>query len=118
LGKYGRPKLPAKERRDAGALHIRLNEEELRIVEEKASQAGVTTHEWTRCAALERDPPKRQVIPELNQEAWLEMARLMATLNGAIWRFQPGAEASLKAIMEAMRGELAEVRNLLIGGSQ
>lgn len=118
MGKYGRPKLPAKERRDAGALHIRLNEEELRVVEEKASQAGVTTHEWARCAALERDPPKRQVIPELNQEAWLEMARLMSTLNGAIWRFPQGGEGSLRAVVEAMRGELAEVRNLLIGGAK
>jgi hypothetical protein len=118
LGRYGRPKLPASERRDAGALHIRLNEEERVIVEEKAAQAGVTAHEWARCAALERDPPKRQIIPELNQQAWLEMARLMATLNGAIWRFQPGGEESLRAAVEAVRGELAEVRNMLIGGSK
>lgn len=118
MGRYGRPKLPAGERRDAGALHIRLNEEERILLEEKAAQAGVTAHEWARYAALERDPPKRQIIPELNQEAWLQMARLMAALNGAIWRFQPGGEDSLRAIVEAMRGELADVRNLLIGGSK
>jgi hypothetical protein len=53
----------------------------------------------------------------LNREAWLEMARLMATLNGAIWRFQAGGEESLRASVEAVRQELAEVRNLLIGGS-
>jgi hypothetical protein len=69
------------------------NVEDLRrVVEEKASQAGVTPHEWARLAAPERDPPKRQVIPELNRDAWLEMARLMATLNGAVWRFQTGKE--------------------------
>ena len=115
MGRYGRPKLPESERREAGALHIRLNKEERRVVEEKASQAGVTPHEWARLAALERDPPKRQVIPELNREAWLEMARLMATLNSAVWRFQPGQEGALREAVEAVRGELAAVRNLLIG---
>lgn len=116
MGKYGRPRLPAGERRDAGALHIRLNEEERLIVDEKAAAAGVTPHEWARLAALERDPPERRVIPELNRGAWLEMAKLMATLNGAVWRFQPGREGSLRDAVEGVRQELAEVRNLLIGG--
>jgi hypothetical protein len=116
VAKYGRPKLPDGERREAGALHIRLNQTERKIVEEKALLAGVTPHEWARLAALERDPPPRQVIPELNREAWLETARLMATLNGAIWRFQEGREGSLRAAVESVRGELAAVRNLLIGG--
>lgn len=115
MGKYGRPRLPEGTRRDAGALHVRLNREERRLVDEKASQAGVTPHEWARLAALERDPPPRQIIPELNREAWLEMAKLAATLNGAVWRFQPGGEGSLRAAVEGLRGELAAVRNLLIG---
>lgn len=116
MGKYGRPRLPDSERREAGALHIRLNQEELRIVEEKATLAGVTPHEWARLAALERDPPHRQSIPELNREAWLEMAKLMATLNGAIYSFRESREGSLKGALESVRGELAGVRNLLIGG--
>lgn len=116
MGKYGRPRLPDGMRREAGALHIRLNREERKIVEEKASLAGVTPHEWARLAALERDPPPRQIIPELNREAWLEMSKLMATLNGAIWRFHDGREGALKSAVENVRGELAAVRNLLIGG--
>ena len=116
MAKYGRPRMPDDERREAGALHIRLNQTERQIVEEKASSAGVTPHEWARSAALERDPPPRKIIPELNRQAWLEMARLMATLNGAIWRFQPGGEESVRDSVEAVRRELAEVRNLLIGG--
>lgn len=75
----------------------------------------MTMHEWARLAALERDPPARPVIPELNREAWLEMAKLMATLNGAIWRFQGGREGDLRAAVESVRRELAAVRNLLIG---
>jgi hypothetical protein len=117
VGRYGRPKLPAAERRDAAAINIRLNEEELKIVEEKASRAGITPHEWTRLAALERDPPARH-IPELNRQAWLETARLMATLNGAIWRFQEVGEGNLQAAVELVRGELAAVRNLLIGSQK
>ena len=116
MGKYGRPRLPEGERRDAGALHVRLNAEERKVVDEKAARAGVTPHEWARLAALERDPPERRVIPELNREAWLEMARLMAALNGAVWRFRPGGEGSLGAAVDGVRRELAEVRNLLIGG--
>ena len=117
MAKYGRPRLPESERREAGALHIRLNKEERQIIEEKASSAGVTPHEWARAASLERDPPPRKIIPELNRQAWLEMARLMATLNGAIWRFQPGGEESVREAVEAVRQELAAVRNQLIGGS-
>lgn len=116
MAKYGRPKLPDGERREAGALNIRLNQTERKIVEEKALLAGVTPHQWARLAALERDPPPRQFIPELNRAAWIEMASLMATLNDAIWRFQEGREGSLRAAVEDVRGELAAVRNLLIGG--
>jgi hypothetical protein len=114
MGKYGRPRLPEGERREAGALHIRLNSEERRTVEEKAAQAGVTPHEWARCAALERDPPRR-IIPALNSEAWLEMAKLMVTLDDAACRFQPGGEASLGAAVEGVRQELSAVRKLLVG---
>jgi hypothetical protein len=57
------------------------------MVEEKATAAGLTPTEWARQATLERDPPPRRAVPELNQKAWLELARLAVTLNGAMWRF-------------------------------
>jgi hypothetical protein len=44
------------------------------------------------------------------------MAKLMATLNGAVWRFQPGGESSLGDAVEGVRRELATVRRLLVGG--
>jgi hypothetical protein len=97
-------------------LNVRLNREELKIVEEKAALAGVTPHEWTRLAALERDPPPRPYIPELNGEAWHKMAPLLESLGRASRRLQPGWEGSLWAAVEDVRGELASVRNLLIGG--
>lgn len=115
MGKYGRPKLPEGERREAGALHIRLNREERRVIEDKASQAGVTPHEWARLAALERDPPKRRVIPEVNHEMWLKTAGLSATLDGTILGFRPGEGGASREALEAVRNELAAVRKLLLG---
>ena len=49
-------------------LNVRLNQEEKVIVEEKAHDAGITVHEWARLAALERHPPVRSIVPELNHE--------------------------------------------------
>lgn len=89
MGRYGRPKLANAERRTATALLIRLNEEEHRVIEAKARAAGVTMTEWARYAAMERDPPAKKIIPELNRKAWLELSRLAATLNGAIRQQRP-----------------------------
>jgi hypothetical protein len=118
MGRSGRLKLTETERRTAGALLVQLNERELEIITRKAEEAGVTPTEWARYAALGRTPPPRQVIPELNHKAWLELSKLAATLNGAIWRFRPGGEDSLRADVERVRRELAEVRNMLIGGEE
>ena len=115
MGKYGRPKLSDEERRTALTLNVRLNASEREIVEQKAHDAGVTPTEWARLAALERSPPARRVIPEINREAWLELARLAATLNAALGRFRSGEEDGLASLTEPLRGELAHVRNLLIG---
>lgn len=115
MGKYGRPKLPAGERRNARMLNVRLNEEEEQLVAGKAAAAGVTMTEWMRLAALERQPPERRVIPEINRAAWLELSKLAATLNGAMWRFRPESEAELSTLFEVVRSELGSVRDALIG---
>jgi len=118
MGKNGRPKLAESERRTAGQLVVRLNERELEIVTRKAKDAGVTPTEWARFAALHRDPPQLQVVPELNQKAWLELARLAAALGGAIRRFRPGGEAPLGSQVMRVYNELKAVRNLLIGSTE
>lgn len=118
MGRQGRRKLPDEQRRTAAALNIRFNESEWKAVEEKAHLAGVTPTEWARYAALERHPPPRRIIPELNQSAWLELSRLTATLNGALWRFRPGGEQALSALFEAVRKELAGVRKQLVGDAK
>jgi hypothetical protein len=118
MGKYGRPKLADDERREALSLNVRFNERERRIVEAKAQAAGVTVTEWARLASLEQEPPERRVIPEVNRAAWLELSKLAATLNGAIWRFRPGDEYQLHAAIENVRWQLASFRNGLIGNAE
>jgi hypothetical protein len=118
MGKYGRPKSDPSKRRDAARINVRLNYEERIIVEEKARDAGVKPHAWARLAALERHPPVRPIVPEINREAWLETGKLMATLKGAIWRFQPGMEDTLRAMLEGVKEELTAVRKLLVGGDK
>ncbi len=118
MGKYGRPKLPAGERRNARMLNVRLNAEEEQTVAQKAAAAGVTMTEWMRLAALEKQPPERRVIPEINRAAWLELSKLAATLNGAMWRFRLGSEPELRVLFECVRSELGSFRNMLIGNDE
>lgn len=115
MGRYGRPKLSDDVRRTALTLNVRLNAGEREIVERKAREAGVTMTEWARLAALEQSPPTRRMIPEINREAWLELARLAATLNTALRRFQTEDERELASTFASLRGVLAQVRNQLIG---
>lgn len=118
MGKYGRPKLSEEKRRTALSLNVRLNAGEREIVERKAREASVSPTEWARLAAVEKSPPARRMIPEINREAWLELARLAATLNTVVGQFQPGDECDLAVMLEALRGELAGVRNRLIGNDE
>src|SRR5215210_3936217 len=118
MAKLGRRRLPNEQRRTAASLNVRFNRREWETVEQKAAAAGVTPTEWARLAALGRNPPPRRVVPELNQQAWLELARLASTLNGAMWRFRPGAEDGLRALFEAVRRELYAVRIQLKGEAE
>lgn len=118
MGKYGRPKLSTDARRDCLSLNVRLNREERETVERKAREAGVTVTEWARLAAVEKSPPARRVIPEINRVAWLELAPLAAMLNGANERFQNEDDPEITRTFDALRQELASVRNGLIGNGK
>lgn len=118
MGRLGRRKLPEKQRRTAGTLNVRFNRQEWETVEEKAAAAGVTPTEWARLAALGRNPPPRRIVPELNEAAWRELARLAAALNAAVWRFRPGTEGGLRELFEVVRCELHGVRMGLKGEAE
>lgn len=118
MARLGRRPLPDGQRRTAGSLNIRFNQQEWETVEQKAAAAGVSPTEWARLAALERDPPPRRAVPELNEKAWRELARLAAALNGAMWRFRPGAEDGLRELFLSVREELHRVRMGLKGEAE
>lgn len=118
MSRLGRRKLPDEQRRTAASLNVRFNKHEWETVERKAADAGVSPTEWARLAALDRDPPPRRAVPELNEQAWRELARLAAALNGALWRFRPGAEDGLRELFLSVREELHSLRMTLKGETE
>lgn len=115
MSPLGRRRLPDEQRRAAASLNVRFNKLEWEVVERKAAEAGVSPTEWARLAALDRNPPPRRTVPKINETAWRELARLVATLNGAVWRFRPGDEGGLRELLLSVRGELHSVRMALKG---
>lgn len=118
MSRLGRRKLPDEQRRTAASLNVRFNKQEWETIEQKAADAGVSPTEWARLAALDRNPPPRRAVPELNETAWRELARLAAALNGALWRFRPGAEDGLRELFMSVREELHSVRMGLKGETE
>lgn len=118
MGRYGRPKLPENERREALTLNVRFNEQEKQILIEKARRAGVTATEWVRFCSLEIDPPERRVIPELNREAWLELSRLNSLLCAEITDISDHENVELKDSLITLQQLLIDVRNRLIGNEK
>lgn len=115
MGKYGRPKLSEEDRRSI-TLPVRLNDDELAVIQAKASEAGISPSAWMRLAAQERNPPPRcRVLPELNHEAWKELSQVSRDLRNAVRKFKSGSDSELGALVEQMRRELAAVRHQLIG---
>ncbi len=114
MGKYGRPKLSEEDRRSL-TLPVRLNKNELAVIEVKADKAGISASAWMRLAAQERNPPPRCVLPELNRKAWEELSQVSRDLRNAVRNFNFGSDSELGARVEQMRRELAAVRNQLIG---
>ena len=118
MGRLGRRPLPEEQRRTAGSLNVRFNQEEWKTVEQKAADAGVSPTEWARLAALERDPPPRRAVPELNEPAWRELGTLADALKRTLWRLRPGAEEGLRELFESVREELHHVRMGLKGEAE
>lgn len=118
MGRLGRRKLPDKQRRTAATINVRFNAPEWEVVVQKAADAGVSPTAWARSATLGRNPPPRRDVPELNEKAWRELGRLVATLNGAMWRFRPGLEDGLRELFEVVKRELHKVRMELKGASE
>ena len=115
MGKYGRPKLAEEKRRSAKAYNIRYNEKEASIVETKAMDAATTPTEWIRAASLEQQLKSKRVIPEVNQQTYLKLSKLVEVSAERLWNFVPGDESGLHEILIQLRREIGELQNTLTG---
>lgn len=116
MGRYGRPKLPADERRTALTLNVRFSEKERLILLRKAGAAGLPATAWARYAALGQTPPTRRAIPRLNTEAWLELSQLAQAVQTAL--AGSGMSRDTLITLKELQAALADFRNLLIGNNQ
>lgn len=103
--KRGRKPKPADERR-RHSVTARLTDDELALVDSR--RGAVSRGEWIRRSALGRPP---QVIPEINREAWQELARSAANLNQIA--YQLNTKDAVYA--HEIRAALDEFRARLIG---
>ena len=106
-------------------LKIRLSEDELRAIEERARGAGMTKSEYLRRRLAEcqddprrRRPPRPRVLPREVREALLPLARLGNNLNQlARWenaRHEPADAVRVLAAVRLLSEELAEVRRAVL----
>lgn len=101
----GHPKLNDAECR-TNCVSVRLNTSELDLLNKR--RGALKRGEWLRMSALDQLPP---VVPELNREAWIELARAAANLNQIATNLNYGELVDIQFI----RDELAKFRNDLIG---
>ena len=95
---------------------MRFSDTERAMVEAKAAAAGVKVSEWVRAAALGREAKAPVVVPEINREAWLELAGLAANFNRAMALINEGRELRISGqFAENLRDHLAEMRRDLLG---
>ena len=77
-------------------VSVRLSAAELEQLD--ARRGELQRGEWLRVAALDVLPP---VIPELNREAWIELARAAANLNQLAFRTNTGATPEIEEAIRA-----------------
>jgi len=109
-GRRGPASLPAGEKR-LHCVSVRLNARELTQLDSVRGQFQRGT--WLRIAALDHLPPS---VPEVNAQAWAELARLAANFNQAQASINRGATddhktSQLKEIAQAV----SALRRQLIG---
>lgn len=114
----GRPKIDAAEKRSLSLPPVKVNEVERIRIEAQAQAAGVSVSTWMRYAAQEIAPPKRRVIPPLNQAAWLELGDELNSLRRLRWQLECDGERAVISALRRVEGELKMLRSRLIGAPQ
>ncbi len=114
----GRPALGVAERR-GHMIAVKVTLEERALLEARATAAGLNVGVYVRAMGLGRRVVG--VVPEVNREAWGELARTTANLNQIAahlnggGRFDERGTPRVAQAIDAVRGELSLLRRALIG---
>lgn len=110
--KGGRPPKNADDRRTE-PVGFRCTESEMIELRQRAGQAGLTVGEFCRRAALGKSMPAPKIVPEVNREAYADLARASGNLNQVVKMTQT---AGMKTeSLETLRKALSNFRLKLIG---
>jgi len=114
----GRPALGAEARR-GHMIAVKVTPAERALLEERAMAAGLDVGVYVRAMGLGRRVVG--IVPEVNRDAWIELARttanvnqIAAHLNGG-GRFDERGTSRVAQALDTVRGELALLRRALIG---
>lgn len=105
----GRKPLAPEDRRRHGVT-CRLTDAERDHVD--TLRGSVTRGEWLRRAALSAPP---RIVPELNQQAWLELSRLAANLNQLSRAVNEGRLERPLVDLAELRQQVQKLRQQLLG---
>ena len=107
--KGGAPALPDEQRR-RHTVSTRFNPAELKELDRLSTSVGLRRGEYLRLTAFKSLPP---TIPELNKEAWLELARAASNLNQIAYQLnRKGIEVEVD--IREVENMLAYFRQILI----
>ena len=104
--KRGRKRLSADDRR-THVVSVRVNGSELSLIDSK--RGGMQRGSWLRQAAFNSDAVKS--VPELNRQAYIELARAAANLNQLAHRANIDQGVDITDLIE----KLSEFRIALLG---
>lgn len=116
MAKRGPAPMPPEQHRTV-RVNVYLHPDEAAALDRARARVSLQRGPYMRLAALDRLPP---TIPEVNREAWAELARLAGNLNqyqravneGRIDSPMPlGDMAALRDMVDALRRELVGMSN-------
>ncbi len=99
------------EKKRTHTISSRVNVDELALIDRMRTQLGMRRGEFLRQASLKNLPP---IVPEINKEVWLNLARVTANLNqyqraineGRANCYSPELLPELREMVEQLRREL------------
>lgn len=109
----GRPRRGPEEVRRR-TIGVRVNAAELKVLQEKADICGLPLAQWMRQVALSRVAPRPRV-PEVNREAYADLARLAGNINQLVKITHRGQTNLPIELLYVLQEAINNVRLGLIG---